>query len=719
MPILALAAAAMIPATASSGERWRVTNERIELRFEERGDRLVLARLGGSGQQFLGAFPRGGDLWRIHLRDGAGKPAAIGSGQLDLARGEVMRDDEGQVARFAWPLLAVAPKAEARVGVRLRPKGALTYWSFEVSGLPAGWTVVQLDFPIIPNLRPGDGLRMVTPTGWGIEWADPGAATDYHGSYPSLMAAMQLLALYRDGVGVYLGAHDPEASLKQFNVGKSGDAGVFPAWIVNWPPEVPPRRGRFALPYPVVVGVFPGGWYDAAQIHRAWTLRTPWGSRRAIARRRTPKWFQDIDLWLMPAPDPVANVDECVQAGEFFGVPIGLHWYRWHEIPFDTRYPEYFPAKPRFAEGVKALQQAGFRVMPYINGRLWDPATDSWKAEHADSAAVRQRDGSFVTEVYGSKVPLNVMCPTTELWQRKVAGLVDRLANECGVDGVYIDQISAAAGIRCYGEGHGHPPGGGEFWSAGYRKLLADIRRRLPAGRMITTEENADPWIDLFDGQLLVNTPLPSGRLVPLFPAVYSGRSNTFGFQYIGYPGDFEPSPLPFRAKMARCFLWGSQLGWVQVGPMLNADYRAEAEFLRDLARCRSHVHPHLARGRLLGEVEVTGDNPTLTVSAVGTRGKYQIELPAVMATAWRADDGTSAAAAVNMSDAEHEVSLALPGATVGRTAYLRIIGPEGDVETTTTRTATYELTMPPRSARAITVSRMPPSGDPGCQNCR
>ena len=28
--------------------------------------------------------------------------------------------------------------------------------------------------------------------------------------------------------------------------------------------------------------------------------------------------FEDIDLWLMPAPDPVANVDECVQAAERF-----------------------------------------------------------------------------------------------------------------------------------------------------------------------------------------------------------------------------------------------------------------------------------------------------------------------------------------------------------------------------------------------------------------
>jgi hypothetical protein len=29
-------------------------------------------------------------------------------------------------------------------------------------------------------------------------------------------------------------------------------------------------------------------------------------------------------------------------------------------------------SKPGFAEGVRELQKAGVRVMPYINGRLWD-----------------------------------------------------------------------------------------------------------------------------------------------------------------------------------------------------------------------------------------------------------------------------------------------------------------------------------------------------------
>ena len=88
--------------------------------------------------------------------------------------------------------------------------------------------------------------------------------------------------------------------------------------------------------------------------------------------------------------------------------------------------------------------------MPYINGRLCDPKSKTWTQEGGDKAAARQENGKPYTEVYGSKVPLNVMCPATKQWQDKIAGIVDRLVNECGVDGVYIDQIGAAYAVRCF-----------------------------------------------------------------------------------------------------------------------------------------------------------------------------------------------------------------------------------------------------------------------------
>lgn len=46
-------------------------------------------------------------------------------------------------------------------------------------------------------------------------------------------------------------------------------------------------------------------------------------------------------------------------------------------------------------------------------------------------------------EMYGSDAIFAVMCPNTTYWQGTISDVVKTLASEWGVDGVYIDQISA------------------------------------------------------------------------------------------------------------------------------------------------------------------------------------------------------------------------------------------------------------------------------------
>ncbi len=472
---------------------------------------------------------------------------------------------------------------------------------------------------------------------------------------------MPFVAFYRGGDGLYVGLHDDQGHHKHLAV-QARDDGVGVV-CTHWPAAADTADGHYAPPFHAAVGAFAGDYWNAACLYRAFSLQTPWGRPAAgsgsDARRPVPAWLRDIDLWLMPGAEPLKNVEACRKAGEYFGVPIALHWYNWHEIPFDTLYPEYFPAKPQFREGVKALQDAGFRVMPYINGRLCDPKAKTW-ADGGERAAARQEKGEPYTEVYGSKVPLNVMCPATAFWRDKVAGLVDRLVNECGVDGVYIDQITAAHAVRCYSGDHGHSPGGGTFWVRGYREMLDAIGRKLPAGRMLTSEENAECWNDQLDALLLVNTPATGDRrIIPVMPAIYADRVITFGFQYMS--GDDIPRSLPFRAKMARAFLWGAQLGWIGVDALMAETAAREAEFLRNLAQARRGGHAFVAGGRFLGEAEVIGENPRLRGEGTAGAGTYAIDLPAVMATAWLGRDGAVGLAVVNLSDEPRSVEVRVP----------------------------------------------------------
>lgn len=626
--------------------------------FSTTAGRLNLASLhDGRGAEWAGAPSAKTSLWRLVLRGPATTTAELESDALSLP--ESKTDASG--TRFTWKARVGEHDAQVSLTVSSNGKDGLSGWQLAAT-LPDGWKVAQADWPILPNLKMTGGLKMAAPFGWGLEYeVKPGMG--YEGVYPSLVASMPFVAFYRDGKGLYVGVHDKKGSHKRLAV-KAREDGVG-VTFTHYPSDADTAGGRYAPDFQAVVGVFDGDYWNAAQIYRTFTSQTPWGGaynglKLSDPKRPVPAWLKDIELWLMPGPEPLKNVDICRKAAEFFGVPIALHWYNWHEIPFDTLYPEYFPAKPNFREGVKAFHDAGLKVMPYINGRLCDPSSSTWTKEGGEKSAARQEDGKPYTEVYGSKVPLNVMCPATPFWQNKVAGIVDRLFNECGVDGVYIDQIGAAHAVRCFNAEHGHPVGGGTFWFDGYRKMLDQIRAKMPKDRMLTTEENAECWNDQLDALLMVNTPAAGGRrVIPLMPAVYAGRVITFGFQYMD--GEDIPKSLPFRAKMVRDFLWGAQLGWLGVDGIMADSARKEAEFLRNLAKARQAAHEFLLEGRFLGEVEAVGDSPHLKGEGSASGNKYAIDLPAVMATAWLAADGTMGLAVANLSDEPRTVELRPP----------------------------------------------------------
>jgi hypothetical protein len=38
---------------------------------------------------------------------------------------------------------------------------------------------------------------------------------------------------------------------------------------------------------------------------------------------------------------------------------VAVHWYVWHQIGWETNFPNFFPAKERFDEVTKRLQEQG------------------------------------------------------------------------------------------------------------------------------------------------------------------------------------------------------------------------------------------------------------------------------------------------------------------------------------------------------------------------
>ena len=542
------------------------------------------------------------------------------------------------------------------------------------------------------------------PLGLGLELSNPMRREALRGVYPGPMMTQFVAATGLKG-SLYLAAHDGRAHHKEFVFEPEPPQGQFCLRTEFPPAGAGPGLKRWRLPWEAVVGVFEGDWYDAASLYREWALKSaPWNGKRRLTRGGgIPAKLQDVDLWVCESGSASEVVPKAKRLQDFFGVNTAVHWYNWHQIPFDDQYPEYFPTKEGFAQGVAELKEAGILTMPYINGRLWDPATTSWRDENAGSAAIESEEGTRHEEVYGSSVPLVPMCPGTKLWQDKIAGLVQRLIAECGVSGVYIDQIGIAKAYACYASEHGHAKGGGDFWRRGYQNLLRKCRRHLGPDNFLTTEEACEPWNDLLDAFLMVNTTQRGYPILPLYSAVYGGRTLQFGFQYLGRE-DAEKG-LPWRAKMARNFLWGGQLGWVPAW-VLDRDLRKEAAFLRDLLHCRRQVRPFFIHGRMLRPPAVRGA-PLLKIVGSEMGDLPALRIATAMASAWKR--GTSLMVAlVNLRDRPITARLslgrmeyALKPATSLEVTRITSEGPE-PAGTTRTDPIMIEERMPGRRARVL-----------------
>lgn len=543
--------------------------------------------------------------------------------------------------------------------VCLPENSLLPEWTLEAR-LPDQWVITQTEFPRI-GIRRTEDMKAVLPIGFGAEYS-VAASGQLQCAYPSCTGGMQLMLLHNAAGTVYFSAVDKDASFKKFTVKSEGAQAVLIqettasyAWS---------KDGRFALPWKTVVGFNAASWEETAVCwYRPFTFETAWGAK-TLRERNIVKWIEHADMWLRPADATPAMMEAVRKALAYYGKGTGLHWYYWHKHPFDTNYPDYFPAQEGFDRMVKESRKAGGYVTPYINGRLWDPANPTYQMLDGASASCRKPDGSLYTEVYSSKAVNTVTCPASPVWQNVLRDLNRTLLKELKTDGVYMDQIGAAICEPCYATNHGHAPGAGSWWPEAYRELLSGMRKDFYGSKdAMTTEENAECYIDLFDMMLVVNSPHASYmRMVPLFPLIYADRCVYSGYTYI--PARLNDGSMNFISMQS--LLWGSQLGWVNPELLMREENATEAAFLRTLSAFRKAQHDLFFGGRYLATVMPEGDNPVRSIPA------YQ-QTPVVMGARWSSVEGGEALVLVNMDKTEHCVSALGHTVTVPAFGALRI----------------------------------------------
>jgi hypothetical protein len=483
--------------------------------------------------------------------------------------------------------------------------------TLRVDNAGSAWSVWRVVFPQVALAKFDEKSVVLVPSGPGeVKRGAWDEAWSYDQPYGQAWNTMQLMAAYAESAsptGLYLGTHDPFGSAKDMRA-VSDPAAPSVTLAYDIPAADMGRAGNgYAFSGECVWQLLRGDWYDAALIYREWAEREarwwPHDKLGPQGRIDTPAWTRELCAWLqagfVPGTSqglaPAVSVEPVKRFRQLVDLPVAVHWYAWHQIPFDNDYPHYFPTKEGFAEAVRELQQAGVYNMPYINGRLWDThdrGTEDFEFTRvALPAATKDEHGQPYTERYGSKeadgspVTLAAMCPATPLWQDRVRDLVMRLINEVGVDSVYIDQVAAMRPALCMDESHGHPLGGGHWWNEGYWRMIDRIRAELPEGRMLTTECNAEAFLPQFDAYLTWHW--QHDGMVPVFPAIYAGTIQCFGRAYAG-------DALAQRMKAGQQLVFGEQIGWFNPAIIDDAELAA---YLRQLIRLRWQLRRYFYAG--------------------------------------------------------------------------------------------------------------------------
>ena len=477
-----------------SGEWLLLHDARLAALFHERGGLMGLTDVT-RGRDLFNA-KESGQAWELEV----GKAAEGGRwvSSRDAAPAKVVVDDsaKGQVLRFRWDKVATGLTVETE----WRLDGSGLRGRLRTSGSLGAEGLLRVRFPDVDKLGTAKATDLCVPRGnWGR--CHKAASGRHGGQYPSGYWPMQFLGITEGDESLYLGAEDGTAELKRFTyeVGKR-------FYFELIPPDLGVPGKRYDMGYDVVLSPLQGDWLAVGKRYREFALKQVWCSKGHIKDRADiPKRYRDGLYWFLMNGTPESVVPELLEARKRFPVPLGVHWYCWHVIPFDDDYPHYKPSKKGFKEAVKKLQDLGITVMPYINGRLWDSDTKDFPTV-ALPWATKDAKGQHYVEVYGSKQKLVPMCPYSKLWQDTMFDTVNWLYNDQGVDAVYMDQIGAASPRVCMDPRHGHPLGGGGWWLEGYTKMLTRIQAltdKPGPQRLLTTENNADPYIHLIDAFLV------------------------------------------------------------------------------------------------------------------------------------------------------------------------------------------------------------------------
>ena len=582
----------------------------------------------------------------------------------------------------------------------LRPDGGFEYTSFDYAGNESGQYPNRIVFPevVVPRtaktalFRPffaGDILRP--------DWSKMKTMQRVYSSGLIFKVFNCMAALEEGGISHFFdqrGDARLHASAFEVTVGSAPNTLVLRnIWL---PPVTDETRKAASLPYTGVCAPYRGGWYEAARMHRAWMETQPWF--KAAAARDFSK-LREIDMWMWSRGNIAVSEPPVHWFMKETGLKVALDWYWWHNVPYDTSYPFFWPPRDgeeAFRAAVKRMKERGAFVQVYTNGMLWDEDDSRWAEGGLESTIVRSNGRIYGTTFNPfTKQSQGHMCGEAPKFHAKMRALEKTLAST-GLDGVYIDMISCAAHQPCFNPRHKHALGDAHALIEGYRDYVDAVHSDNP-GFLLSSEATSEAYLDRFESFIMLYSSwernglgtMPHEEPVPAITVIYRGAGVIFGSFATpgGIPGwdplwgkcsdkpDVEKQiakyPDQFAVEFARGIVWGVQpmVHNFVMRDVTNPRVAKDIQFMKDSAQFYHDNKAFLFDGEMLKPAKLTCATKRVAFLKTTSYKRpheskecVQPALPCVFHSEWRAPDGRKAAILVNWTREEQAYELELEG---------------------------------------------------------
>ena len=641
----------------------KIQNKFYSLELHDKNGSIISFK-NAFGKEFI-SYQETRDLFELWMLDAAGERVRF-SANRSQAFGIISADEN--ITELVYKNVDNQP-IDAYVIIRHPVDEPLTYWSMNIQN-HSDYHLDKIDFPkvtvpndliatggsgrvfssmmegvIIEDLKIREGLYMKYNEDTGFP------ARGWEGAYPGACPT-QFMAYYCDQGGLYFAAHDKHCNPKVVEFGRDGDGIKLEFQL--FPGQDDTRE--FSYEYEMVLGVFDGDWYDAAEIYRNFIEQS------GIVTLPKLKKNKEVPTWLKESPIVVCypvrgEVDSRFEeTTEYYPytkatpymkqlqkdldsamMPLLMHWEG--TAPWAPPYvwPPYGDFSD-FEQYITDMHESGNYIGVYCSGIAWTQRSYLLKNYNREADFERENIRDIV--VMGPKGTLDHswvcmgvgyrhdMCPACEKTKQIATTEFEKIVANCDVDYVqFFDQNLGGGAYPCYVKSHGHNFGAGKWKNDAMLELtdrMMDVLEKHGKKNevLIGCEANAaEPFINRFifnDARFNINYMI--GNPVPAYNYIFHEYVNNFmGNQNTSYgTTDFAKYPENIYFRLAHSFVQGDVLkivlkdkgkihwDWCTPWSEPEIDQVAVKAFIREMNAWRKNVaKPSLQFGRMVKPLKI------------------------------------------------------------------------------------------------------------------